>query len=41
VKKVFKNSFGPLELEMAALGCFLRKKGHGPLKINQLLSNLS
>jgi hypothetical protein len=26
-EKNFKNSFGPLQQEMAVLGCFLRKKG--------------
>jgi hypothetical protein len=26
-KKNKKNSFGPLQQEMAVLGCFLRKRG--------------
>jgi hypothetical protein len=33
--KKFKNSFGLLELEIAVLGCFLRKKGHVPLGITK------
>jgi hypothetical protein len=26
-KKIKKKSFGPLQQELAVLGCFLRKKG--------------
>jgi hypothetical protein len=32
-KKIFKNSFGLLELEMANLGCIFEKKGHGLLGV--------